>query len=83
MHLSRLDKIVAIIAGLAFIAFSTSIGMVFYPGSIIDFNFSTDSFLNEPIAITSLIVLILVAIYTFLKIVIKIKDNFGNVNEKN
>ena len=82
MYLSRSDKIVAIIAVIALITFSTSIGMVFYPGSIIEFTISTDTFLNEAIAITSLIVLILIVIYTFLKIIIKIKDNFGNADEK-
>ena len=83
MYLSRTDKIVAVIAMIALITFFYSIGMRLYPGSIIELNISTDTFLNVPIAITSLIILILIAIYTCLKIIIKIKDNFGNVDKKN
>ena len=83
MHLSRTDKIVAIIAIITLIAFLSSIGMGFYPMSIIELTISSDTFLNEAIAITSLIILILIAIYTCLKIIIKIKDNFGNVDKKN
>lgn len=83
MDLSRTDKIIAIIAMIALIAFLSSIGLGFYPMSIIELTISSDTFLNEAIAITSLIILILIAIYTCLKIIIKIKDNFGNVDKKN
>ena len=82
MYLSRIDKIVVIIALLALIAFASSIGMGFNPLSIIEITISTDTFLNVALAITSLILLILVAVYTCLKIIIKIKDNFGNVDKK-
>ncbi|KKN54195.1 hypothetical protein LCGC14_0594880 [marine sediment metagenome] len=83
MYLSRTDKIVVIITIIALITFISSIGIGFYPMSIIEFTISTETFLNGAIAITSLMVLILIAIYTCLKIIIKIKDNFGNVDKKN
>jgi len=82
MYLSRTDKIVAIIDVIALIAFASSIGMGFNPLSIIEITISTDTFLNVALAIMSLILLILVAVYTCLKIIIKIKDNFGNIDKK-
>jgi len=82
MYLSRTDKIIVIIAVIALVAFASSVGMGFNPLSIIEITISTDTFLNVALAITSLILLILVAVYTCLKIIIKIKDNFGNVDKK-
>ena len=76
MNLNRMDKIALIFAFIAIIMLLFSTGILF-PMSIIDISISTESYLNEAIAIVSLILLILVAFYTFLKIIIKIKDNFG------